>query len=115
DGRHRPRPRSADQPHHIARPDRALQTIPPGTDLSYSWTQALNDLGQISPIVAVTGFFLLAIVTDLVLPRSRRGGAVAMVAVVGFAYSLGTVLYRWVYATGGYAYHRFATGDNFAL
>ncbi|TMC54809.1 MAG: NADH-quinone oxidoreductase subunit N [Chloroflexi bacterium] len=89
--------------------------IPPGTDLSYSWTQALNDLGQISPIVAVTGFFLLAIVTDLVLPRSRRGGAVAMVAVVGFAYSLGTVLYRWVYATGGYAYHRFATGDNFAL
>ena len=89
--------------------------IPPGTDLSYSWDQALNDLGQISPIVAVTGFFLLAIVTDLVLPRSRRGGAVAMVAVVGFAYSLGTIAYRWAFATGGYAYHRFATGDNFAL
>ena len=89
--------------------------IPPGTDLSYSWGQALSDLGQISPIVAVTGFFLLAIVTDLVLPRSRRGGAVAMVAVVGFAYSLGTIAYRWAFATGGYAYHRFATGDNFAL
>ena len=89
--------------------------IPPGTDLTYSWSQALSDLGQISPIVAVTGFFLLAIVTDLVLPRSRRGGAVAMVAVVGFAYSLGTIAYRWAFATGGYAYHRFATGDNFAL
>src|SRR5437899_4598471 len=89
--------------------------IPPGTDLSYSWEHALTDLGQISPIVAVTGFFLLAIVTDLVLPRSRRGGAVAMVAVVGFAYSLGTIAYRWAFATGGYAYHRFATGDNFAL
>src|SRR2546430_6083931 len=86
--------------------------MPAGTELTYTWTQALNDLGQVSPIVALTGFFLLAIVTDLVLPRSRRGGAVAMVAVVGFAYSLGTVLYRWVYATGGYAYHRFATGDN---
>ena len=89
--------------------------LPPGTDLSYSWSQALVDLGQIAPIVALTGFFLLAIVTDLVLPRNRRGGAVAMVAVVGFAYSLGTAGYRWLYATGGYAYHKFATGDNFAL
>jgi NADH-quinone oxidoreductase subunit N len=89
--------------------------MPAGTDLNYTWDQALNDLGQISPIVALVGFFLLAIVTDLVLPRSRRSGAVAMVAVVGFAYSAGTAGYRWVYATGGYAYHRFATGDYFAL
>jgi NADH-quinone oxidoreductase subunit N len=89
--------------------------MPPGTDLSYSWAQASSDLGQISPIVALTGFFLLAIVTDLVLPRSRRGGVVAMFAVVGFAYSLGTALFRWRYATGGYAYHKFATGDDFAL
>src|SRR5260370_8316357 len=89
--------------------------MPPGTDLSYSWSQALNDLGQISPIVALTGFFLLALVTDLILPRSRRGGVIAMFAVVGFAYSLGTALYRWRYASGGYAYHKFATGDNFAL
>ena len=89
--------------------------MPPGIDLTYSWAQASNDLGQIAPIVALTGFMLLAIVTDLVLPRTRRGGAIAMVAVVGYAYSLGTALYRWQYATGGYAYHRFATGDNFAL
>jgi NADH-quinone oxidoreductase subunit N len=89
--------------------------MPAGTDLTYTWDQALNDLGQISPIVALVGFFLLAIVTDLVLPRARRSGAVAMVAVVGFAYSAGTTGFRWVYATGGYAYHRFATGDYFAL
>ena len=85
-----------------------------GPDLSYSWVQAASDLGQIAPIVALTGFFLLAIITDLVLPRSRRGDVVAMFAVVGFAYSLGTALYRWLYATGGYAYHRFASGDTFA-
>ncbi len=84
-------------------------------DLSYSWSQALADLSQISPIAALVGFWLLAIVTDLVLPRSRRGGAVAMVSVVGYAYSLGTVFYRWNSGGGGYAYHRFATGDSFAL
>jgi NADH-quinone oxidoreductase subunit N len=38
-----------------------------------------------------------------------------MFAVVGFAYSLGTAVYRWLSASGGYAYHRFATGDTFAL
>ena len=89
--------------------------MPPGTDLTYTWSQAQADLGQIAPIVALTGFFLLALVTDLILPRPRRGGVIAMFAVVGFAYSLGTALYRWRYATGGYAYHKFATGDDFAL
>src|SRR5256885_15486868 len=62
--------------------------MPPGTDLTYSWSQALADLGQIAPIVALVGFFLFAVVVDLVLPRSRRGGAVAMFAVTGFALSL---------------------------
>jgi len=89
--------------------------IPAGTDLTYTWTQAVNDLSQISPIVALVGFFLLAIVTDLVLPRARRSGAIAMVAAVGFAYSLGTAALRWRLGGGGYAYHRFATGDDFAL
>src|SRR2546430_2447007 len=74
--------------------------MPAGTDLTYTWTQALSDLGEVSPIVALTGFFLLAVVTDLVLPRPRRGGAVAMVAVVGFAYSLGTAAYRWANGSG---------------
>src|SRR5438309_5286471 len=89
--------------------------MPPGTDLTYSWSQAQADLGQIAPIVALVGFFLFAVVVDLVLPRSRRGGAVAMFAVTGFALSLLTAGYRWLYASGGYAYHKFATGDTFAL
>ena len=84
-------------------------------DLSYTWSQALADLSQIAAIATLTGFFLFAIVVDLVLPKSRRGGAVAIVAVVGFTYSLGTAVYRWLYATGDFAYHKFATGDNFAL
>jgi NADH-quinone oxidoreductase subunit N len=89
--------------------------IPMAADLTYSWAQALADVNQIAPIATLTGFMLFAIVVDLALPRNRRGGAVAIVAVTGFAYSLGTALYRWLYGTGGYAYHRFATGDNFAL
>jgi NADH-quinone oxidoreductase subunit N len=84
-------------------------------NLTYTWTQAANDLGQIAAIVALTGFMLLAIIADMILPRPRRGAVVAMFAVVGFAYSLGTAVYRWLYATGGYAYHQFATGDSFAL
>src|SRR5439155_396500 len=68
---------------------RVPSVIPPGTDLSYSWSQAFSDLGQIAPIVTLTGFMLFALILDLVLPRSRRDGAVAIAAVVGFAYALG--------------------------
>ena len=39
--------------------------------LNYTWSQALNDLSQIAPIVTLTGFFLFAIVADLVL----KGGS----------------------------------------
>ena len=84
-------------------------------DLSYSWSQALADLGQVSPIATLTAFMLFAIVTELVIPRARGGGVVAMIAVVGYAYSLATAAYRWIYAVGGPAYHGFATGDSFAL
>jgi hypothetical protein len=55
-------------------------------DLSYSWSQALSDLNQIAPIATLTGFMLFAIVTDLALPKRRRGGAVAIVSVTGVAY-----------------------------
>jgi len=84
-------------------------------NLDYSWSQALADLGQISPIAALTGFMLLAIVADISLPRHRRGGVVAMIAVTGFTYSLATAAYRWVYTSNGPAYHGYATGDAFAL
>src|SRR6202521_3669447 len=84
--------------------------------LNYTWTQALADLSQIAPIVTLTGFFLFAIVVDLVLPKRRRGGAIAITAVTGFAFALAAAAYRWIYgAGGGSAYHQFATGDNFAL
>jgi len=86
-----------------------------GADLNYTWSQALADLGQIAPIASLTGFLLFAIVTDLALPKRRRGGAVAMVAATGFAYSLATAVYRWNYAENGPAYRGYATGDKFAL
>ena len=84
-------------------------------DLSYSWAQALNDLGQVSAITALTGFMLLAIVAELALPKARRSEVVPMVAVTGFAYSLATAAYRWINGVGGPAYHGYATGDSFAL
>jgi NADH-quinone oxidoreductase subunit N len=84
-------------------------------DVSYSWAQALADLAQISPIAALTGFFLFAIVADLAIPRARRSAVVAMVAVVGYAYTLGTAGYRWQFASLGPAYHGYVTGDAFAL
>src|SRR4030081_132876 len=85
------------------------------TTFNYTWSQGLADLGQISPIAALTGFMLFAIVTDLVFPRLRGSGVVAMVAVTGYAYSLATAAYRWAYATGGPAYNGTASGDGFAL
>src|SRR5467141_2752200 len=89
--------------------------MPPGTDLTYSWSPAFADLGHIAPIATLTGFLLFALILDLVLPRSRRSGAVAIAAAVGFAYALGVAVFRWLYGTNGYAYHKFATGDGFAL
>jgi len=84
-------------------------------NLTYTWAQALADLSQVAAIVTLTGFFLFTIVVDLVLPKHRRGGAVAIAAVTGYSFALATAGYRWLYGAGGYAYHQFATGDNFAL
>jgi NADH-quinone oxidoreductase subunit N len=90
-------------------------TVMLAADINYTWGQALADLGQIAPIASLTGFLLFAIVTDLALPKTRRGDAVAMVAATGFVYSLATAVYRWNYADNGPAYNNFATGDKFAL
>jgi NADH-quinone oxidoreductase subunit N len=90
-------------------------TVMLAADINYTWGQALADLGQIAPIASLTGFLLFAIVTDLALPKTRRGDAVAMVAATGFVYSLATAVYRWNYAENGPAYNNFATGDKFAL
>jgi NADH-quinone oxidoreductase subunit N len=88
---------------------------PGAANLNYTWAQALTDLGQIAPIATLTGFLLFAILVDLALPRARRSPAVAIVAVVGYAYALGTAGYRWAYGTNGPAYNGMATGDSFAL
>jgi NADH-quinone oxidoreductase subunit N len=90
-------------------------TMLAAVDLTYSWGQALTDLSQIAPIATLTAFLLFAIVTDLALPKARRGDAVAMVASTGFTFALATGWYRWNYGDNGPAYHGFATGDKFAL
>jgi NADH-quinone oxidoreductase subunit N len=84
-------------------------------DITYTWSQAIADLSQIAPIVALTVFLLFAIVVDLVLPKNRRGDAVTMVAAVGYVASLATGFYRWSYGNNGSAYTGYATGDKFAL
>jgi NADH-quinone oxidoreductase subunit N len=84
-------------------------------DITYTWSQALADLSQIAPIVALTVFLLFAIVVDLALPKSRRGDAVAMVAAVGYVAALAAAFYRWNYGNNGPAYQGYATGDKFSL
>ena len=89
--------------------------MPVGADLTYTWSQALADLSQIAPIVALTVFLLFAIVVDLALPKSRRGDAVTMVAAVGYVAALATAFYRWNDGNNGPAYSGYATGDKFSL
>ena len=83
--------------------------------VTYTWGQALADLTQIAPIVALIVFMLFAIVVDLVMPKSRRGDLVAMVAAVGYVSALATAFFRWTYGANGPAYYGYATGDKFAL
>src|SRR5438046_9816437 len=82
--------------------DEPLRHVAP--DLSYTWAQALNDLGQISAIATRTVFMLFAIVAVLVLPRSRGAGFVARLAVTGFVFSLGTAASRRLNGLGGPLY-----------
>ena len=86
--------------------------------VSYSGSQALSDLTQIAPIVAVTVALLVAIVLDLVLPAGARGAASALVASLGLLVALALAAaywFRWLPGGGKSAYSGFATGDGFAL
>ena len=83
--------------------------------ITYTWSQALADLGQIAPIATLTIVMLFAIIVDLVLPPGRRSGVVTMVAAVGYSYALGTGVFRWIEFDGGPAYSGFASGDRFAM
>jgi NADH-quinone oxidoreductase subunit N len=82
--------------------------------VSYSWTQALNDLGQISPILAVTVALLVAMVADLLLPERLRGAAAAAISLLGLVAALVAALLLYQSGGGG-AYSQFATGDHFAV
>lgn len=81
----------------------------------YTGVQALHDLTQIAPLVAILVTLLVAITVDLVLPRGFRGPAVALIAFLGYLTSLGIAIAEWQHGSGGTAYYGFATGDSFAL
>ena len=76
--------------------------------ITYTWSQALADVGEISPIATLTIMMLFAIVVDLALKPGRRGGAVTMVAATGYTYALATAVFRWVFYDGGPAYSGYA-------
>jgi NADH-quinone oxidoreductase subunit N len=82
--------------------------------VSYSWSQALSDLAQISPILAVTVALLVAMVADLVLPERLRGAAAAAISLLGLVAALVAALLLYQSGGGG-AYSQFATGDRFAV
>ena len=83
--------------------------------ISYSAGQALTDLQQIAPIVAVTVTLIVAMLLDLVLPPRRSGTAVAVVSVLGLLAALGLAFALWLRGGGHSAYSGFVTGDSFAL
>ena len=82
--------------------------------VSYSWSQALGDMAQISPVLVVSVALLVAMVLDLVLPAEVRGATAAAVSLVGL---LGAIVAAFLlYPSGGHsAYSGFATGDHFAV
>lgn len=83
--------------------------------IAYSAGQALGDLTQIAPIVAVLLTLLVAMLADLSLPFRLRGPSVAVVSAVGQAAAGVIALAMWLGGGGGSAYFGFATGDRFAL
>ncbi len=82
---------------------------------SYSAGQALADLDQVAPLVAVVVTLVLAILIDLLLPPRARGQAVAVVAAAGLTVAAGVAIFRWFGPAGHSAYFGFATGDKFAI
>ena len=82
--------------------------------IAYGPDRALRDLTQIGPIAVVSATLLVAMVADLLLPRPRRGGAVAAIAVAGLAASTAVAALLWASGQGGPAYYGYATGDTFA-
>jgi NADH-quinone oxidoreductase subunit N len=90
--------------------------LPP---INYPFSQALHDLTQIAPIVAVAVALLVAMIVDLILPPSRRGVAVAVISVCGLLAALVLGLVLWASGSGHSgntsAYYGYMAGDDFAL
>jgi len=82
--------------------------------VSYSWSQALTDLAQVSPIVMVTVALLVAMVADLLLPEATRGMAAAAISLAGLGAAIVAALLLY-HSRGHDAYSHFATGDDFAV
>jgi NADH-quinone oxidoreductase subunit N len=82
--------------------------------VNYSWSNAATDLAQISPIVVISVALLVAMVTDLLLPRRLRASSAAAISLLGLVGAIGAALL--LYQSGGQgAYSQFATGDHFAV
>jgi len=82
--------------------------------VNYSWSQALGDMAQISPVLVVSVALLVAMILDLVLPPQVRGASAAAVSLVGLVGAIVAALL--LYQSRGHgAYSKFATGDDFAV
>ena len=84
-------------------------------NITYTSSQALSDLAQVGPIVAVSTALLVAIILDLVLPVHLRGPVAAAVATLGYLGGGAAAIALWLLGAGHYAYSGFATGDEFAV
>lgn len=82
---------------------------------TYTGSQAVSDLANIGPIVAVMTALLVAMVVDLVVPHRIAKWWVSGVAFVGLLAALVIAAYRFIGGWGGPAYSGYATGDSFAL
>jgi NADH-quinone oxidoreductase subunit N len=90
--------------------------MPSGLVLNYPTSWAVNDLADISPIVAVVVTLLVVVVLDLVTPPRVRGPVAASVSVVGLLVSFLIAGYRFVAGWGSpNAYFGMASGDRFSL
>jgi NADH-quinone oxidoreductase subunit N len=84
--------------------------------VNYPTAQAISDLGNVAPIVAVVVTLLIVVVVDLVAPPLVRGPLTAVLSCVGLLVSLAIAVYRYVYDYGsGGAYFGMASGDRFSL
>ncbi len=90
--------------------------MPSGLVLNYPTSWAVNDLADISPIVAVVVTLIVVVVLDLVTPERVRGPVAATVSIVGLLASFLIAGFRYLNGWGSpNAYFGMASGDSFSL